>query len=315
MMNTLSSRMKMKHYLFLLLFLSFATVRCGKDGATGAQGEPGPTGPQGVQGIAGPAGVPGSQIYSGTGVPATTIGVNGDYFVDRTAAQLYGPKTATGWGTPVALRGPAGAAGTNGANGSRIHSGTGAPGGATGVAGDFYFDRAAAVMYGPKTASSWGTGVPLRIARVISYMVTRPSELAWNTSHLLDIGNTVLPIPADIKENGVILMYIVIRGTLTTDTWHQIPGHVFLANPAVNYYFIGTRVAPTYIRIVAYNEDGSDLPAGTNPPNANKLRVILIPADEMNTISRKAGPPVDLKDYEAVKAAFDLYDENAITIY
>lgn len=308
--------MKRKKYLFLILLICFTGIQCSKDGADGAQGEQGPAGPQGAQGaqgIAGPAGVPGSQIHSGTGVPAGTIGAVGDYYLDKPAARLYGPKTAVGWGTAVALTGPAGAAGANGANGSKILSGTGAPAAGIGVAGDFYFDRAAATMYGPKTAASWGTGVPLRIARVISYMVTRASELAWNASHLLDIGNNILPIPADIRENGIVLMYIVVRGTLTTDTWHQIPGQIFLANPAVNYYFISTQIAPSYIRITAYNEDGSDLPAGTNPPNANKLRVVMIPADEVNTISRK-GASVNFSDYEAVKAAFHIRDEDAIVI-
>jgi hypothetical protein len=295
-MNTLSSRMQRLLCLFMILLISFTGIQCNKDGDE-----------QGPQGIAGPAGVPGSKIHGGTGAPAANLGAVDDYYLDRTAAGLYGPKTAAGWGTAVPLTGAAGT------NGSQIHSGSGAPAAGTGVVGDFYFDRTAAVMYGPKEACSWCSGVALRIARVISYMVTRPSELTWNTSHLLDIGNSVLPIPAAIKENGVVLMYMVMRGTLTEDTWHQIPGHIFLANPAVNYYFIGTRIAPTYIRIVAYNEDGTDLPAGTNPPNANKLRVLLIPADEVNNIARK-GSPADFKDYEAVKAAFHLNEDDAITI-
>lgn len=310
------------HYLFLILLLAFTSIRCSKDGAPGtdgAQGPAGPAGPQGTQGIAGPAGVPGSTIHNGTTAPAANLGAAGDYYLNKTTASLYGPKTAAGWGTAVPLRGATGATGatgangTNGTNGSRILSGTTPPAAGTGVAGDFYFDRNTATMYGPKT-TTWGTGVPLRIARVISYIVTRPSELAWNASHLLDIGNTILPIPADIRENGVVLTYIVVRGTLTTDTWHQIPGHIFLANPAVQYYFIAVRVATSYIRIVAYNEDGSDLPAGTNPPNANKLRVVLIPADEVNNISRQAAP-LDFKDYEAVKAAFHIRDEDAIPIH
>lgn len=312
-MNTLSSSMKKTRCLFLILLISITGIQCSKDGATGEQG---PAGPQGTQGIAGPAGLPGSKILNGTTVPAANLGAAGDYYVNLSTAQLYGPKTATGWGAAVALRGPAGATGAtgaNGTNGAQILSGIAPPPPASGVNGDFYFDKLAAVMYGPKSAAGWGDGVPLRISRVISYMVTRPAELAWNASHLLDIGNTTLPIPADIKENGVVLAYIVIRGTSTTDTWHQIPGHIFLANPAVNYYFIALRLSPSYIRIVAYNEDGSDLPAGTNPPNATKLRVVLIPADEVNTLARK-GAPVDLKNYEAVKAAFGISDDDAVTI-
>jgi len=53
-------------------------------------------------------------ILSGATVPTATIGSVGDYYIDLTSVNLYGPKTAEGWGTPVSLRGLQGEKGSNG---------------------------------------------------------------------------------------------------------------------------------------------------------------------------------------------------------
>lgn len=52
-------------------------------------------------GIVGP---PGSQILSSSGAPGIELGVIGDYYLDKTTNNLYGPKTQeSGWGTPIGL--------------------------------------------------------------------------------------------------------------------------------------------------------------------------------------------------------------------
>ena len=56
-------------------------------------------------------------ILSGSTAPTATIGSVGDYYIDLTSVNLYGPKTAEGWGTPISLRGLQGQNGTNGQNG------------------------------------------------------------------------------------------------------------------------------------------------------------------------------------------------------
>ena len=56
-------------------------------------------------------------ILSGSTVPTATIGNVGDYYIDLTSVNLYGPKTAEGWGNPVSLRGLQGQNGTDGQNG------------------------------------------------------------------------------------------------------------------------------------------------------------------------------------------------------
>ncbi|RWU08265.1 hypothetical protein DPV69_07765 [Pedobacter chitinilyticus] len=119
-------------------------------------------GADGAQGPTGPAGKDGSIMHSGTGAPATTLGVNGDYYLDKNTGNLYGPKTAAGWGGPTALRGSNGTNGTNGTNGSTTHAGLGAPNLSIGVLGDYYLDKTNYLLYGPKDNIGWGAGVLLR---------------------------------------------------------------------------------------------------------------------------------------------------------
>lgn len=148
--------MKQSTSTLLLLLLTFATcgiISCSKTGATGPQGAAGPAGP------AGPAGANGSQIYSGSTTPSASTGATGDYYLDVATDVLYGPKTASGWGTGIPLAGSPGAAGKAG---SQIYSGNGAPSTTIGTTGDYYLDVTNYVLYGPKTTSGWGTGIVLK---------------------------------------------------------------------------------------------------------------------------------------------------------
>lgn len=71
------------------------------------QGPKGEQGDQGLQGSQGPKGDDGSQIYSGSGAPGASLGVEGDYYLDKDNFELYGPKTGSGWSTPLNLKGTA----------------------------------------------------------------------------------------------------------------------------------------------------------------------------------------------------------------
>lgn len=57
--------------------------------------------------VLGAKGIAGSSILSGTVTPAATVGAVGDYYLDKTSYSLYGPKTSTGWGTAISLKGTA----------------------------------------------------------------------------------------------------------------------------------------------------------------------------------------------------------------
>jgi hypothetical protein len=90
----------------------------GPQGLIGLQGLTGPAGPQGLQGIPGVNGTdglpgqPGKTLLSGATDPAATTGAEGDFYLNTTAYLIFGPKTASGWGSGASLVGPAtGAAG------------------------------------------------------------------------------------------------------------------------------------------------------------------------------------------------------------
>lgn len=133
---------------------------------TALVGPQGPQGPEGPQGIQGPAGADGSDgadgktVLSGAGAPASGVGVDGDFYIDTTNYDIYGPKSAGVWGAATSLVGPQGPAGS-GTGVNTILNGTGAPAAATGADGDFYIDTANELIYGPKTSGAWGTGTSL----------------------------------------------------------------------------------------------------------------------------------------------------------
>jgi hypothetical protein len=68
---------------------------------------------------------------------------------------MFGPKTASGWGTGITLVGAPGTAG------STLLSGESAPTLAVGKIGDFYIDSNSMTLYGPKNSTSWGKSVSL----------------------------------------------------------------------------------------------------------------------------------------------------------
>lgn len=134
-------------------------------------------------------------IHSGQGRPNPTLGAIGDFYIDLTTAELYGAKTAEGWGKPISLKGERGERGdkgdkgergdkgeqgrpgqagkpgqdgkdgrdgqdgkpgANGQSGNRMYAGSGAPDSSLGQDGDWYIDKMNKRLYGPKTNGAWG---------------------------------------------------------------------------------------------------------------------------------------------------------------
>ena len=74
----------------------------------------GPPGPQGQPGIPGAPGPAGNTVLYGSGAPANTLGVDGNFYIDEIAYYIYGPKALGVWPAGVALKGPAGLNGYSG---------------------------------------------------------------------------------------------------------------------------------------------------------------------------------------------------------
>ena len=61
----------------------------------------------------------GNIIHSGMGVPDASLGNIGDYYLDLASSNLYGSKTAEGWGNPISLKGIQGEKGIKGDKGDK----------------------------------------------------------------------------------------------------------------------------------------------------------------------------------------------------
>ncbi len=164
-------------------------------GTAGTAGSSGRDGQDGTDGQNGVDGMDANRFLSGQAQPDNATGNEGDFYIDLTAAKLYGPKTAQGWSTAAVslvgpqgqtgsrgssgatgasgangsdgLPGPAGANGADGADGSdgadgkTVLNGSGVPAAGLGTDGDFYIDTTAKAIYGPKTTGAWGVATSL----------------------------------------------------------------------------------------------------------------------------------------------------------
>ena len=57
-------------------------------------------------------------ILNGKGAPKSSLGIDGDFYIDTRSLLLYGPKAKGKWPTPQSIQGPTGPAGNDGRNGS-----------------------------------------------------------------------------------------------------------------------------------------------------------------------------------------------------
>jgi hypothetical protein len=78
-------------------------------GSAGAPGPAGANGTNGAQGLKGDPGAPGSvgkdgingkTVLHGTGAPTNATGAEGDFYINTTTDEIFGPKGASSWPTP-----------------------------------------------------------------------------------------------------------------------------------------------------------------------------------------------------------------------
>lgn len=103
----------------------------GNDGAVGLQGPMGSTGATGaaglpgIDGLDGLDGLDGKTILNGIIDPITTIGDDGDFYINTASNKIFGPKSGGVWPLGVSLIGPAGSFSVTGTAGQTIfHDGT-----------------------------------------------------------------------------------------------------------------------------------------------------------------------------------------------
>jgi hypothetical protein len=268
--------------------------------ACGEKGDQGPMGPQGPQGI---PGKDGAVIHSGDGPPPESLGAVGDMYLDKTNAVLYGPKSSSGWGTPLDLRGEPGPPG------SRILSGTTNPTSDIGSIGDYYLNRSTSDLFGPKTASGWGTPINLKgTANVVAstvlnyvfnetdtptrktmrYVIPTPILNAVGATSLLDF----------LNSGGALLVYGTNFGTSTQRLFDYEYGNA--------RYSYSDNAALSTMYLTIQSTDGSPLDEfDYSSTRGNRFRYVMIPAGVRLTGNVS---PQDLAkmDYEEVRALFNL---------
>jgi len=90
---------------------------------------------KGPTGATGATGTDGKTVLHGTTAPSSGDGVNGDFYINTTNNNIYGPKASGSWPSGVSLVGPTGATGATGATGSTGPTGATGATGATGTTG------------------------------------------------------------------------------------------------------------------------------------------------------------------------------------
>jgi len=100
-------------------------------------------------------GFDGKTILNGSVDPDSGSGTLGDFYINTSSLQIFGPKSDSGWGSGTSLVGPQGTQGP--AGGRTIFSGAVAPSSGLGDIDDFYIETTNWRIYGPKTASGWGS--------------------------------------------------------------------------------------------------------------------------------------------------------------
>lgn len=174
----------------------------GVQGPAGPQGPQGPRGPQGADGPAGPvgpAGPSGSAVQGGAGAPAANVGNVGDFYIDTINWNIYGTKTASGWGAGRSLIGPQGAQGPQGAPGA---DGAQGPAGADATQANWSLAQDGNVIYvvGP-------VGQPFTVESASGMQVVGRTTIPETGRAAQIYPPTATPVPTllFIKQSGLFL--------------------------------------------------------------------------------------------------------------
>lgn len=174
---------------------------------TSIKGAKGDTGNTGLTGAAG------SVWQSAAGAPLNTLGANGDYYLNTSTGDVYGPKTGGVWGAILMnLKGPkgdTGAAGSGGTGGGTTWLiGTSDPTGTTGADGNMYLNTSSTVVWS-RSAGTWtAVGAMPPIATTAQAQAATSNLVLMTPAHTREyldqfgFGSTYLNTVADCNTAG-----------------------------------------------------------------------------------------------------------------
>jgi hypothetical protein len=288
----------------------------------------------------------GNILYIGTSFPSATFAAVGNYYLDLTNDRIYGPKTASGWGTGLSLKGPQGpkgATGITGAPGNKIYAGSGVPASTLGTIGDYYLDKANILLYGPKTAAGWGTPTNLRStvqgpqgpqgnpgptggsSNVKTDEFTLAgSDWLWNSQYVFETSSGSYTeyftryyvrknnsVTTNVLNNGLVLAFFTPSPINNPNQWAPLPyqfdssfgytyNYVFVTAPGqvtLHYYFIQTDPKATLPTLSTYNDE------------TRRFKIITVLGE---TGTFMMANHINLNDYDQVSRATGLWQQDIL---
>jgi hypothetical protein len=187
--------------------------------------------PTDLTGPAGADGADGSQILSGAGVPASGLGVDGDFYFDTASDTFYGPKTAGAWGAGTSVQGAQGPAGTMGPGTQVYGTGVGVIA-ILGLSAPIVFDEVPRTYGGGVGAYNAGNGeLTLTAAGTYRVSYTAESTLGVLATVAVEVDGTAVPG----SDSGGVLSASSFNGeTLVTVTAGQVLRLAYSAALGVN---------------------------------------------------------------------------------
>ncbi|MGM0546122.1 MAG: hypothetical protein ACQEST_05310 [Bacteroidota bacterium] len=267
-----------------------------------------------LNGADGVDGKDGSQFYSGTGSPDASLGATGDYYFDTANKDLYGPKTDSGWETPINLSGDDGQDGADGQAGSQIYSGSGAPDASLGTVGDYYLDKTNYDLYGPKTkpnkvSDGWGNPLNLKGADG-SDNVTRyiyPNSIDFTSTYNKSFSLNAIGINSDEDlVNHIFLVYLKYEDfSLEGTIYYQLPGYGYNEDTFyATYHYWSESLGQANLSIIKQDGPGEVY---------NELEIVRIEAGDYDYPSYKVAEQhiipdhLDTSNYQAVAEFYGFY--------
>ncbi len=195
-------------------------------------------------------------IHNGTGAPGPSVGIDGDFYIDTTGWEIYGPKAGGAWGAGTSVTGVPGATGPAGATGAAGPAGPAGSAGATGAAG-------------PTGATGPNTGLDYAWATATSGDPGSGNVLA---NHATLASATALHI-SKTGRNGESLGAVLATWDDSTNTAHY--GHLRVFTLADRTEYIEAEITGTLTDNLTYYTVPVTVTAAAGTPTAADVMAVM----------------------------------------